>query len=126
MDERLLSRIVQLSESRPNFPRILDHDLRPVLQYIRISAFHGPASNLFISGVPYALTTYHQTIFSRNDRGLPIPPGEIEEIIVFILSQNRTLAGYLRDQLDSRREIGIVSMNDPDEGMNLAVFNAEG
>jgi hypothetical protein len=57
MDEQLLNRIVQLSESRPNFPRILNHDLQPILQYTRISAPNGPASNLFISGVPYALDT---------------------------------------------------------------------
>jgi hypothetical protein len=105
MDERLLNRIVQLSESRPNFPRILNHDLRPVLQYTRISAPDSPASNLFISGVPYALNPYRQfttpvdAVFSLSDRCLP--PGEIEETLAFILSQNRILAGYLRDQLDS-------------------------
>jgi hypothetical protein len=131
MDKRLLNCVVQLSESRPNFPRILNHDLQSVLQYTRISAPNGLASNLFISSVPYALDTYHQfttpvyAVFSRNDRGLPMPPGEIKEIIASILSQNRTLAGYLRDRSDPLREIGIVSMNEPDEGMNLAVFNAE-
>jgi hypothetical protein len=131
MDERLLNRVVQLSESRPNFPLILNHDLRPVLQYHRISAPNGPASNLFISGVSYALDTYCQftmpvyAVFSRNDRGLPMPPGEIEESVAFILSQNRTLACYLRDRLDSLREIGIVSANEPDEEMNLAVFSTE-
>jgi hypothetical protein len=71
-------------------------------------------------------TTPVDTVFSRNDRGLPIPPGEIEEIITFILCQNRTFAGYLRDRLGSLREICFVSMNEPDEGMNLAVFNAHG
>jgi hypothetical protein len=132
MDERLPNRIVQLSESRPNFPRLFDHDSPPVLQYARISAPNGPASNLFISGVPSALDTCHQfttpvyAVFSCNDQGLPMPRGEIEGIIVFILSQNRTPAGYLIDQLDSLREIGILSMNKPDEGMNLEVFNAEG
>jgi hypothetical protein len=132
MDERLLNRIIQLTESRPNFTRILNHDLQPVLQYTSTPAPHGPASNLFICGVPYALNTYCRfrtlvyAVFSRNDWGLPVPPGEIEEIITFVLSQNRTLAGYLRDHLDSLREIGIVLMNEPDEGINMAVFNAEG
>jgi hypothetical protein len=107
MDERLLNRIVQLTESRPNFQRILNHNLQPVLQYTLISAPNGPASNFLIFGVPYAVDTYRQftrpvyAVFSRNDLGLPMPPGEIEEIIAFIMSQNRTLAGYLRDQLNS-------------------------
>jgi hypothetical protein len=30
-----------------------------------------------------------------------MPLGEIEEIIAFIMSQNKTLAGYLRDRFDS-------------------------
>jgi hypothetical protein len=65
-------------------------------------------------------------VFSRNDRELPRLPGDIEEIIDFILSQNRTLFSYLRDRLGSLRQIGILSKNKSDEGMNLAVFNTEG
>jgi hypothetical protein len=110
----------------------LNHDLRPVLQYTCTSAPNGPASNIFISGVPYVLDTYRQfstpvyAVFSRNDRRLAMQPGEIEDIIALILSQNKTLAGYLRNRLDSLREMGSVSMNEPDEGMNLEVFNTEG
>jgi hypothetical protein len=33
MDEQLLSRIGQLTHSNPNFPSILNRDLRPVLQH---------------------------------------------------------------------------------------------
>jgi hypothetical protein len=54
------------------------------------------------------------------------PPSETEEIIASILSQNRTLQDSLRDPLDSVREITTVAMYEPDDGMNLAIFNAEG
>jgi hypothetical protein len=65
-------------------------------------------------------------VFSRTQQRIPISPGGTEEIIVSILSQNRTLQGCLRDWLDSIREIVIVAMDEPDDGMNLAIFNAEG
>jgi hypothetical protein len=56
---------------------------------------------------------------------LPIPDGEIKEIAAITLSQNRTHQGYLRDSLDSVHEIATVSMNRPDEAINLVIFNAE-
>jgi hypothetical protein len=65
-------------------------------------------------------------VFNRNGRDLPRPPANIEEMIDFILAQNRTLRGYLRDRLDFPQQIGTVSKNESDEGMNLAVFRAEG
>jgi hypothetical protein len=37
-----------------------------------------------------------------------------------------TLQGYLKDRLDSVREIATVAMDEPNNGMNLAIFNAEG
>jgi hypothetical protein len=102
MDEHLLDHIVHFTESSRNFPRILNRDLRPVLQYACVWFPNASASKLFISGIPYALDTYHQfttpvyAVFSRNDRGLLGPFGDIEQIIAFILSQNHTLQHYLR------------------------------
>jgi hypothetical protein len=78
------------------------------------------------------LDTYRQFItalydvFSRGQRGLPMPPGDVKEIINVILDQSETLPGYLRDRLDSVRQITSASMNEPGEGMNLAIFNADG
>jgi hypothetical protein len=57
---------------------------------------------------------------------LPIPPGDIQGIVNVILAQNETLQGCLRDRLDSARQIASVPMNEPDERMNLASFNAHG
>jgi hypothetical protein len=84
MDETLLNRIVQLTKSNPNVPRILSRDLPPVLQHALISSPNAGASNVFISGIPYALDRY--AVFSRSDRDLPAPPNGITSIIAFILS----------------------------------------
>jgi hypothetical protein len=65
-------------------------------------------------------------VFFRTQQRIPIPPGGTEVIIVSILSQNRILQGYLRDRLDSVREIATVPMDEPNDGMNLAIFNTEG
>jgi hypothetical protein len=52
MDEELLQRIVRLTDSNPNFPRILNRDLRSVLQHACVSSPNAGASSLFISGIP--------------------------------------------------------------------------
>jgi hypothetical protein len=102
MDEYLLDRTVHFTKSNPNFSRILNRDLQPVLQYACVWSPNASGLNLFISGIPYALDTYRQfttsvyAVFSRNDRGLLAPSGDTEEIITFILSQNHTLQHYLR------------------------------
>jgi hypothetical protein len=114
MDEDLLNHIIELTESNQKFPRILNRDLRPALRYACVSSPNAKALNLFISSIPYALDIYRQfttpvyAVFSRNGRGVPRPFGDIEEMIDFILSQNRTLSSSLRDRLDSLRQIGVV------------------
>jgi hypothetical protein len=131
MGRELLDHIVEFTRSIPNFPRILNRDLRPVLQHARVSLPNACASNMFIPGIPYALDSYWQfitpvyAIFFYTQQGIPLSPGGTEEIIGSILSQNRTLQGHLRDRLDSVREIATVAMDEPDDGMNLAIFNAE-
>jgi hypothetical protein len=103
-----------------------------VLQQARVSSPNAGASTLFISGIPYVLHSYWQfitpayAIFFPTQQRIAMPLGGTEEIITSILSQNRTLQGCLRDRLDSVREIAIVTMDELDDGMNLALFNAEG
>jgi hypothetical protein len=132
IDQRLLDRIVNLGDSNPNFPRLLNPDLGPVIHHAPVSSPIGPASNVFISGIPYALDPYCQftipvyAMFSRGQRGLPIALGDIQDIINVILAQNETLQDYLKDRLNSVRQIASVSMDTPDKGMNLAIFNADG
>jgi hypothetical protein len=85
-----------------------------------------------MSGIPYTLDFYRQfvtsvdAIFFRTHRRISIPPRSRQKIIASILSQNRTFQGDLRDRFDSVREIATVAMNEPDGGMSLAIFNAEG
>jgi hypothetical protein len=87
---------------------------------------------VFISGIPHALDSYRQfispvyVVFFRTQQRISIPPGDTEDTIASVLSQNRTTQGYLRDRLDSVREIATVAMDEPDDGMNLAIVNAEG
>jgi hypothetical protein len=96
----------------------LNCDFQPVLQYAYVWSPKACASNLFISGVPYALDTYHQfttpvyAVSSRNDQGLLAPCGDIKEIIAFILSQRHTLQHYLRQRLDFVQEIGVYQWMD--------------
>jgi hypothetical protein len=62
MGRELLDHIVELTQSIPNFPRILSRNLRPVLQDARVSSPNAGASNVFTSGIPYALDSYRQFI----------------------------------------------------------------
>jgi hypothetical protein len=109
-----------------------NRDLRLVLQHPSLSSPNGPAFNLFVSGIPHALdpcrqfTTPVYAVSNRSNRQLPIPPGNVDEIIAFILFQNGTIQGDLRDRFESIREIATVSMNERDEGINMAIFNAKG
>jgi hypothetical protein len=132
MGRELLDHIVESAQSFPSVPRVLNRDLRPVLQHAGVSSPNAGASTVFISDIPCALDSYQQfitpvsAVFFRAQQQIPIPPGGTEEIIDSILSQNRTLQGYLRDRFDSVGEIATVAIDEPDDGMNLAIFNAEG
>jgi hypothetical protein len=61
------------------------------------------SSFLLLSGITEARNTDRQltmiihAVFGWNDRDLPTPGGDIEEITVITLSQNETHQGYLRD-----------------------------
>jgi hypothetical protein len=132
LDAEILSRILELAKENANFPRLLNRDLRPVIQNAEIRSPHGPAANLFISGIPYAIDTFRQfvtpvyAVFDRCDRALPIRIPDSEGLIAAILDRNPILREYLRGRLDSVVEIALASMPEPDPGMNLGVFNADG
>jgi hypothetical protein len=89
----LLDHIVELTQSIPNFPLILNRDLRPVLRHARASSPNAGVSNVFISGIPYALDSYPQfitpvyAVFFGTQQRIPILSGGTEEIIASILSQ---------------------------------------
>jgi hypothetical protein len=91
MGRELLDHIVKLTQSIPNFPRILNFGLRPVLQHFPVSSPNAGASNVFISGLPCALDSYLQfvtpvyAIFFHTQQRILIPSGGTEEIITSIL-----------------------------------------
>jgi hypothetical protein len=80
MGRELLDHVVELTQSIPNFRRILNRDLRPVLQHARVSSPNAGALNVFTSGIPYALDSYRQfitpvyAVFFRTQQRIPIPP----------------------------------------------------
>jgi hypothetical protein len=55
-----------------------------------------------------------------------MPHGDYKEIVPFPLSQTEKLQGYFKARPDPAREIATVSMNETDEGMNLAIYDTEG
>jgi hypothetical protein len=75
MDREILARIEEQVRFNPNYARILNRDLRPVLQYANIHAPNAASSNLFIYGVPYGLDQWNQfqtivyAIFQRRVLG---------------------------------------------------------
>jgi hypothetical protein len=91
MGRELLDHILELTQSIPTFLWILNRDLRPVLQHARVSSPNAGASNVFMSGIPYALDSYRQfttpgyATFFRTQQRNPIPPGGTEEINAYIL-----------------------------------------
>jgi hypothetical protein len=58
MGRELLDHIIELTQSIPNFSWILNRDLRPILQHARVLLPDAGASNVFISGISYALDSY--------------------------------------------------------------------
>jgi hypothetical protein len=58
MGRELLDHIVELTQSIPTFPRILNRNLLSVLQHARVSSPNAGASNVFRYGIPYALDSY--------------------------------------------------------------------
>jgi hypothetical protein len=50
----------------------------------------------------------------------------VGKIVTDVLSTNRVLRGYIRQRLRSAGEIAFPGMDEPDQGMNLAIFKAEG
>jgi hypothetical protein len=132
LDESILRRIQALSQSNPNFPRLLNRDLRPVIQNAQIQSPSGPASTLFISGISFAIDTFRQfvtpvyAVFHRLDRTHPIQLHNCDQLIADILIRTDILGQSLRERLDSVQNLAIASITEPDQGMNLSIFNADG
>jgi hypothetical protein len=86
--------------------------------------------NPFISGIPYRSGASRQftppvyAIFTRNGRDLPRPPSDIEEIIELLSKRPKPRLSQRLIHLHTK--IAVVSVNKPDEGTNMVVFNVKG
>jgi hypothetical protein len=131
MDPDILARIAAVVGRNVNFPRILNRDLRPVIQNSKINGPRGPGGTLFISGIPYALDTFRQfvtpvyAVFQDGEGGVERRGSESEFLIAAVLRQNPVLGEYLRGRVELRSSIGVVSVCDGDPGMNLAILNGD-
>jgi hypothetical protein len=56
-----------------------------------------------------SISTFHSPLAVHN------------KLSFFIVAQNKTLQDYLRVHIDCVHEIAAVSMNEPDDGMHLAI-----
>jgi hypothetical protein len=102
MEERILAAVEEASQCDANFDRKVNRDLRPVIQNAKITSPNGPASNLFISGIPYALDIFRQfltpvyAIFDRSERRLALSGEDtrVGKIVTAVLSANPVFRGY--------------------------------
>jgi hypothetical protein len=58
LHEGSLNRIGYLTRPSPNLPRLMNRDLQPVLQHFHVCFPRGSGSNLFKSGIPFALDAF--------------------------------------------------------------------
>jgi hypothetical protein len=129
MDQQLANLMIELTELNPSFPRISNRDLRLIPSHAFVSSPNAPASNLLASGIRHVLDTdleFTTPAFSCDHQDLPIPLGDMHEIIAAILPQNETLQTCLRQRSNAVQEIATVSMNETNEAGNLVIFNEEG
>jgi hypothetical protein len=97
-DPILLRRIEEFSGMQVNFPRILNRDLRPVVQNARMSGPRGGGATLFMSGIPYVLDPFRQfgtsvyAVFQKDHSGMAQQGGRTAGLISQLLKHN-TVAG---------------------------------
>jgi hypothetical protein len=116
-----------------NFPRRLNKELRPVIQNANISSPRGPASSIFITGIPYAVDTYRQfltpvyAIYNAMDRNARQPAHLNARLIQEMICVTPTIQTFMKESIDLGNRIMDVSGVAPkDEGMNLAILNCDG
>jgi hypothetical protein len=97
MPDDLLVPIAQLSRLNSNFPRQVNWQLRPVMQYASVSSPNAAFSNMFIEGIPYAVDIYRQfrssvyAVFCKMEQGFPIPVGQLRTTIAAALEKTNHL-----------------------------------
>jgi hypothetical protein len=63
--------------------------------------------------------------YNKISQGRQISLNEMEWITAEFLERNETVRKYVRNRVDDTKQVASVSMNEADEGVNLAIFNAD-
>jgi hypothetical protein len=123
----VILRIQEQTSADANFARKLNCALRPVIQNTSVGAPDGPASTLFITGIPYAVDCFGQfettvdAVFRKNDDPGRFRPGLIAEMIDQLLTLNPTLRDYLRERVNAVRQTAMATIPEMDDSFNLAI-----
>jgi hypothetical protein len=93
------------NETSPNFLRIFNKDLRPVIQNVNIRSPRAGGSAIFITGIPYARDSYRQfltalyPVFNAVDRNPATVRGSTDRFIRCIVPENETLEEDIHDHV---------------------------
>jgi hypothetical protein len=126
----LRERVADLTNGKPNAARTLNRLLRPVIQNTDIHSPRGPGSTVFLNGIPYALDQFRQfhtpvyAVFINHEEHAAETSLEMREIIRYIIPRNPVLASHVSRRWERVQNVAI-SMAEPDQGMNLAILNAD-
>jgi hypothetical protein len=106
--------------------------MRPVMHNGHMRSLRGPASTLFVSGMPYAVDGWGQftspvyAVFCRfQNEGVP-DEDEDRALIAEFLRLNPTLSDYVRQLSERGREVARVNDALLDDGFNLVVVHDPG
>jgi hypothetical protein len=116
----------------PNFPRLLNKDLRPVLQHAHVSSPNGATSTVFLKGILYAVDSFRQfltsvyAIFNALDGESTGNEDVSTRLIRAILEQNEVLKNYVSGRISNAVDnMRVRLIGSPDPGMNLAILTAD-
>jgi hypothetical protein len=121
------------NETSPNFPRILNKDLRPVIENANIRSSRAGGSTVFITVFPSVRDSYRQfltpvySVFNALDRDPITMRGSTDTWIRRIVSENETFPEYIHDH--TRKAVIEMQISVPgsiDQGINLAILNPDG
>jgi hypothetical protein len=132
MPQRLLQRIMVQLTGNANFARWLNQHMRPLMHNAHMRSPRGPASTLFVTGMPYAVDAWGQfsspvyAVFCRFQNEGVADEDEERAIIAEFLLLNPTLSEYVREMSERGREVARVHGALLDDGFNLVVVHAPG
>jgi hypothetical protein len=120
------------ANGKPNFLRIINADLRPVIQNAQMSSSNAAASSVLLTVIPCALDSFRQllrpayAIFNKLDRESMGSEEMNIRLARAILEHNKVLRGHVRRRTSTalaKMQIRLIGF--ADTATNLAVMNAD-